>query len=204
MKNKLASCIDHTLLKPKATHEQVLKLCEEAKEHGFASVCVNPHWVRFCKAQGVRVCTVIGFPEGDDITEEKVAEAKQAISDGAEELDMVINVERLKAKDYDFVKKEIVEIVKLGKLVKVIIETCLLNKTEKKKACELAQEAGADFVKTSTGFSEGGATVADVKLMKKYLPVKASGGIKTKADALKMIKAGATRIGASSGVEIIE
>lgn len=214
MSTNYASFIDHTLLKPDATKEQIKKLCEEAKKYGFASVCVNPYWVKDCKqilkGTKVNVCTVIGFPLGATTTATKVFETAQAIEQGADEIDMVINIGLLKARDYERVKEDIKEVVDAasGRLVKVIIETCLLSDEEKVKACQLAVDAGAAFVKTSTGFSTGGATMEDVALMRKtvgeQVGVKASGGIRSLAEMLKMIDAGATRIGTSSGVKIIE
>ncbi|ASI99481.1 deoxyribose-phosphate aldolase [Thermococcus celer] len=212
----IAKYIDHTNLKPYATAEDVVKLCEEAKEYGFYAVCVNPYRVKLAKetlmGSGVKVASVIGFPLGATPTEVKVFEAKRALDDGADELDMVLNIGALKDKDYEYVKRDIAEVVKVaherGALVKVIIETCYLTEEEKVKACELAKEAGADFVKTSTGFGSGGATVEDVKLMRKVvgeeMGVKAAGGIRTYEQALAMIEAGATRIGTSSGVKIVE
>ncbi len=211
----LAKYIDHTILAPNATEEQVEKIISEALEYGFASVCINPYWVKKV-AQGladsdVKVCTVIGFPLGANKTSIKVSEAKEAIADGADELDMVINIGELKAKHYDVVKADIKAVVDVchaeSKLVKVIIEACLLTDEEKIKACELSKEAGADYVKTSTGFSTGGATVADIELMRKTvgpdIGVKASGGIHSKEDALALIEAGASRLGASAGVKIV-
>jgi deoxyribose-phosphate aldolase len=213
--NNIAKYIDHTLLKPDATKEAILKIVEEAKEYEFASVCVNPHWVSLCydhlKDTTVKVCTVIGFPLGATSTESKVFETKQAISDGATEVDMVINIGELKAGNDDFVKQDIQAVVNAAKgnaLSKVIIETSLLTDDEKVRACQLAKEAGADFVKTSTGFSGGGATIEDVALMRKTvgpdMGVKASGGVRDLAQAKAVIDAGATRIGASSGVAIVE
>nr|WP_174269861.1 deoxyribose-phosphate aldolase [Bacillus methanolicus] len=215
MNMDIAGMIDHTLLKADATKEQIRKLCEEAKEYKFASVCVNPGWVRFAgellKGSGVNVVTVIGFPLGATTLETKVFEAKNAIENGAAEIDMVINIGALKSGDNDFVEKEIravVDAVKGKALTKVIIETCLLTDEEKVRACELAVKAGADYVKTSTGFSTGGATVEDVKLMRKTvgpdIGVKASGGVRSAEDAKNMIEAGASRIGASSGVSIVK
>lgn len=212
---KLSSMIDHTILKPDATKEMVIKVCEEAKEYNFASVCVNPYYVSLVKDQlkdsGVKVTSVIGFPLGSTTKEVKAFEAKNAIENGADELDMVINIGALKNKEYEVVKEDIKAVVDVAKnkaLVKVIIETCLLTDEEKVKACQLAVEAGADYVKTSTGFSTGGATVEDIKLMRKTVGestgVKASGGIRNNEVALKMIEAGATRIGASSSVNIIK
>ena len=206
--------IDHTLLKPDCTDEQIVKLCNEALQYDFASVCLNPGYVRKCyellKNSDVKVCTVVGFPLGATSSYSKVMETKQAILDGASEIDMVINISRLKCHDDDYVRNEIAEIKKAcGNLtLKVIIETCLLNHDEKVRACLLSVEAGADFVKTSTGFSTGGATFEDVALMKDTVngkcKVKASGGIRDKEAFLKMIEAGADRIGASAGIQIIE
>lgn len=214
MKN-IISIIDHTLLKPEATSEMVKKLCKEAKEHGFFSVCVNPYYVKLAKKElkdsPVKVVTVIGFPLGSTTKEVKAFESSEAIKNGADELDMVINIGALKAKDYSKVEEDIkavVEIAKKEALVKVIIETCLLNDEEKKKACEIAKKAGVDFVKTSTGFSTGGATEEDIKLMRKVvgqdLGVKASGGIRDYEVAKRMVEAGASRLGASSSVKIAE
>lgn len=210
----LAKVIDHTLLKPTATRDQIETLCREAAEHGFCSVCVNPYWVplaaKMLKGTGVKTCTVIGFPLGANATEAKVFEAKTALENGADELDMVINIGALKSKDYDTVLQDIRALRALGDnfVLKVIIETSELTDEEKVKACELAAEAKADFVKTSTGFTKGGATVHDVALMKKSIPagmqVKASGGVRTREDAEAMLAAGATRLGASSGIKIVE
>lgn len=211
---ELAKLIDHTLLKPEATEEQVRKLCEEAKTHHFMSVCVNPHWVPLCAellaGTDVKVCTVIGFPLGANRREIKAVEAEDAIDRGATEVDMVINIGALKSKQYDVVLNDIKAVVEAaaGKaLVKVIIETSLLTDEEKVKACELSKEAGADFVKTSTGFSTGGATVADIVLMRKTvgpdLGVKASGGVRDYESTMAMVRAGATRIGASAGIAIL-
>lgn len=210
--NKL---IDHTALKPNTNKESILKLIAEAKTYDFASVCVNPCWVALAhqelKNTDVKVCTVIGFPLGANTTEVKVFETKDAIEKGAQEIDMVINIAMLKDKEYDYVENEIHQIVEAAKdkaLVKVIIETCLLTDEEKIKACELSQKAGADFVKTSTGFSTGGATVHDIALMRKTvgaeMGVKASGGVHTHEEALAMVEAGATRIGASAGVKLLK
>lgn len=206
--------IDHTLLAPDATEAQIKKLCEEAKQYDFASVCVNPCYVAFCLRQlegsRVNVCTVIGFPLGATSTESKIFEAEQALEDGADEIDMVINVGALKDKRYRYVEDEIHRLKKVcgDKVLKVILETCLLTDDEKVKACELAKSAGADFVKTSTGFSKGGATVHDVELMRKTvgstLGVKASGGVRSKEEMVAMVKAGATRIGTSHGVELMK
>jgi deoxyribose-phosphate aldolase len=213
--NKIAGMIDHTLLKPEATSEEIKQLCEEAMEYNFASVCVNPSFVDTCfnivKSSNVKVCTVIGFPLGATTTGSKIFEADEAVKNGAEELDMVINVGKLKDKNYNYVFNDIKAIVDLAKkhlcVSKVIIETCLLSDEEKVIACLLSKEAGADFVKTSTGFSKGGATVHDVSLMKfvvgDKMQVKASGGVRSYEDAVAMINAGATRLGASAGVKII-
>jgi deoxyribose-phosphate aldolase len=212
----IASMIDHTILKPEATPEEIVKLCSEAKQYKFASVCVNPSYVSLCfellKGSEVKVCTVIGFPLGAATTESKVYEAEQAIQNGAGEVDMVLNIGRLKQGDNGYAYNDIFRVVqaaKKGKAVtKVILETCLLNDEEKVKACLICKYAGADFVKTSTGFSKGGATTADVALMKfvvgKNMSVKASGGIRTRKDADGMIAAGADRIGASAGIAIVE
>ena len=211
----IASMIDHTLLKPEATQKEIEQLCEEATKHNFASVCVNPSYVSYCfdkiKSSSVRVCTVIGFPLGATTTQTKVVEAEEAVKNGCEELDMVINVGKLKDKDYNFIFNDVKSVADLAKKymckLKVILETCLLTDEEKVAACLISKEAGADFVKTSTGFSKGGATVHDVALMKYIvghnLGVKASGGIRTYDDAVGMINAGASRLGASAGVKII-
>lgn len=210
----LAKVIDHTLLKPVATRAQIEKLCAEARQYGFASVCVNPCWVPLCaellKNSGVAVCTVIGFPLGATTTEAKAFEASDALQNGAGELDMVLNIGALKSGDYETVRQDVRAVREAGDdfILKVIIETSELTRDEKVKACELAAEAGADFVKTSTGFASGGATVEDVRLMKASVPsgvqVKASGGVRTRADVDAMLAAGATRVGASAGVSIIE
>lgn len=209
----LAKYIDHTILKADATREQVEKLCDEAAEHGFASVCVNSCWVPLSAERlagtGVSVCTVIGFPLGAMSTAGKAAEAAAAVADGADELDMVINVGWLVAGEDDLVRDDIAAVVAAakGRCVKVIIETCLLDDGQKARACELSVEAGATFVKTSTGFSTGGATEHDVALMAKTVAgrckVKASGGIHTAAEAQALIDAGADRIGTSSGIAIV-
>lgn len=211
---KLNKYIDHTILKPETTKEQVAQILAEAKEYDFASVCVNPTWVSFAaqelKDSNVKVCTVIGFPLGANTPALKAFETKDAIENGADEIDMVINIGALKSKNYDLVLEDIQAVVAASgdKLVKVIIETCLLTEEEKVKACQLSKEAGADFVKTSTGFSTGGATVEDVALMRKTvgpdMGVKASGGARSYEDAIAFIEAGATRIGASSGVAIMK
>ena len=214
MENKnIASIIDHTILKADATKEAVEKICKEAIEYKFASVCINPANVALCaellKDSGIKVCTVIGFPLGANTSEVKAFETKDAIEKGANEVDMVINIGALKDKDYDYVKKDIEAVVEVAKgkaLTKVIIETCLLTDEEKVKACELAKEAGADFVKTSTGFSTGGSTPEDIKLMRETvgpeMGVKASGGVRSLKDAKAVIENGATRIGASASVAI--
>lgn len=210
-----ASYIDHTLLKADATDAAIDRLCEEAKLYHFASVCVNPCYVGRCYKNlydsGVKVCTVIGFPLGANNTLIKMKEATEAVFDGAQEVDMVINISRLKEHDDDYVRNEIKEIrqsIRQDVVLKVIIETCLLTDEEKIRACLLSKEAGADFVKTSTGFSIGGATVEDVALMRKTvgdeMGVKASGGIRSKEAFLAMIEAGANRVGTSSGVKIME
>ena len=209
----LAAYIDHTLLKPEATEKDILKLTAEAAQYHFASVCIHPYWVKLAARElagtGVKVCTVIGFPLGATTAETKAFETKKAIGDGADEMDMVINIGALKSGNTEAVEADIRAVVEAaqGKLVKVIIETCLLANEEKELACRLSVKAGAHFVKTSTGFSTGGATVEDVKLMRQTVGdkagVKASGGIHTKAEAEAMIEAGATRIGASSGVKIV-
>jgi deoxyribose-phosphate aldolase len=215
MMTNIARMIDHTLLKANATKDEVMKLLEEARQYKFASVCVNPTWVKTAAdflrdTPEVKVCTVIGFPLGATTTEVKVFETKNAIENGAEEIDMVINIGALKDKQYDFVEKDIKAVVDAAKgkaLTKVIIETCLLTDEEKIKVCELAVKAGADFVKTSTGFSTGGATAEDVALMRKTvgqeIGVKASGGVRSLEDAQAVIEAGANRIGTSSGVKIM-
>ena len=212
----LARLIDHTLLKPDATQAQIAQLCHEARQYGFATVCVNPTHAKLCadllKGSGVAVCTVVGFPLGATPTEVKAYEAQQAIDDGATEIDMVINIGALKGGEYDLVERDIAMVTRTAHnnraLCKVIIEAALLTDPEKVKACELAKKAGADYVKTSTGFGPGGATVADVALMRRVvgpeMGVKAAGGIRTLADAKGMVEAGATRIGASAGVKIVQ
>ncbi|MBU7217973.1 deoxyribose-phosphate aldolase [Staphylococcus gallinarum] len=209
-----AKYIDHTLLKPEATKDQIDKLISEAKEYNFKSICINPTHVQYAAEQltdsDVLVCTVIGFPLGATTTETKIFETEDVIKKGASEVDMVINIGALKDGNYDLVQKDIEGVVGAanGKTVKVIIETCLLTDEEKVKASELSKAAGADFVKTSTGFAGGGATPEDVKLMKDTvgdaLEVKASGGVRNLEDFNKMIEAGATRIGASAGIQIIQ
>jgi deoxyribose-phosphate aldolase len=213
---QLAAYIDHTLLKPDATEMQIRQLCAEATQYRFASVCVNPTWVAFCCelliGSPVKVCTVIGFPLGATLPAVKAYEAEQAIAMGAQEVDMVLNIGRLKSGNLAAAYDDIAVVVSAAKnysaLVKVIIETALLTDEEKIAACVLAQQAGADFVKTSTGFSGGGATIADVHLMREVISsqmgVKASGGVRTAEDARKLVAAGATRIGASAGVRIVE
>ncbi|NLN15459.1 MAG: deoxyribose-phosphate aldolase [Tissierellia bacterium] len=211
---KLNSMIDHTLLKADTNKEAIISLCEEAKRYKFAAVCVNPYYVSLCreilKGSGVKVATVVGFPLGANTKDVKAYETRRAVEDGADELDMVLNIAALKNKEYQVVKEDIKAVVEAagGRIVKVILETCLLNEEEKIKACQLALEAGADFVKTSTGFSTAGASVEDVKLMKSVvgdrMEVKASGGIRDYETAMKMIEAGASRIGTSSGIKIVE
>ena len=206
--------IDHTILKPEASEAQVIALCEEAKEYDFASVCVNPTHVALCTRllanTDVKVCTVIGFPLGANTAEVKGFETRNAVENGATEIDMVINVGALKDKKYDVVFNDIKAVVDNagGNLVKVIFETCLLTPEEIVKACELSVSAGADYVKTSTGFGKYGATVEDVALMRKTvgpnIGVKASGGVRTREDMLKMIEAGASRIGTSAGKTLMQ
>ena len=211
----ISKTIDHTLLKPDASKDGVEKLCKEAAEYKFKAVCVNPSHIELCKRllkdTEVKVATVVGFPLGANTTETKVFETKDSVLKGADEIDMVINIGALKEGDHQLVENDIRAVVNAceGKaIVKVIIETCLLTDYEKRKACELSMSAGAHFVKTSTGFSTGGATVEDVALMKSVvgsnLEVKASGGVRDRETALLMIEAGATRIGTSSGIKIIE
>ncbi|MGP4040488.1 deoxyribose-phosphate aldolase [Gracilibacillus sp. D59] len=211
----LASKIDHTALKPDTTKQQIETLCEEASEHGFFSVCVNPTWVSYAaellKGTDVAVCTVIGFPLGATTSSVKAYEAKYTVEKGATEVDMVINVAALKDGNHELVQSDIEAVVQAaaGKaLVKVIIETCLLTDEEKETACQLAVNAGADYVKTSTGFSTGGATADDIALMRKTvgpnIGVKASGGVRDLETAEAMIKAGASRIGASASVSIVK
>jgi len=214
-KEQLAKMIDHTILKPEATEEQVRRVCEEALKYNFASVCINPCHVKLTagllKGSDVKVCTVIGFPLGANTSTVKAFETSEAIKEGAQEVDMVINIGKLKSKDYDYVREDIKAVVEAAKgkaLTKVIIETCLLTDEEKVVVCKLAKEAGADFVKTSTGFSTGGATYEDVKLMRETvgenMGVKASGAVRSYEDAAKVIKAGASRIGASASIAICE
>lgn len=214
----VAATIDHTALKPETGEAAIRKLCAEAKEYGFASVCINPAWVplaaQILAGSAVKVCTVIGFPLGATLTAVKAFETAECIRAGAQEVDMVINIGWLKGDRHADVQADIAAVVKAarqtadGVIVKVIIETALLTEAEKRKACELAVAAGADFVKTSTGFSSGGATVEDVALMREVvgagIGVKAAGGIRTAADAAAMLAAGATRLGASAGVQIMQ
>lgn len=209
----LHAYIDHTYLQPVVETAKIISLCEEAKKYQFASVCVHPYFVPLVYQQlqlgSIGIGTVIGFPLGANTIETKVFEAEQAIKDGASELDMVINISALKAAELSYVREEIYEIKRVAhqQIVKVILETCYLSRQEKIQVCELAMEAGADFVKTSTGFGSQGATVEDVELMRKIvgpaLGVKASGGIKNKQQAIEMIRAGANRIGTSSGVQLM-
>ncbi len=211
----LARMIDHTMLKPEATKQEITTLCEEAKKYNFASVCINPSNVPFCsqllRGTQVKVCTVIGFPLGATTTATKRAEAEEALNEGAQEIDMVINIGRLKAGDYKYVFNDINQVVLAAKrknaVTKVIIETALLSDEEKVKACLISKEAKADFVKTSTGFSKGGATAGDIALMRyvvgSSVGVKASGGVRTTEDAENMIRSGADRIGASASVKIV-
>lgn len=209
-----AKLIDHTLLKPIASKTDIERLCTEAKQYGFCSVCVNPYWVSLAKAQlkgtEVKVCTVIGFPLGANTTATKVAETKDAVANGADEIDMVLNIGALKSADLQTVLTDMqaVRAACEKQILKVIIETSQLTEEEKVTACQLAAKAGADFVKTSTGFIGGGATAQDVALMRRSIPatmqVKASGGIRTREDFDAMVTAGATRIGASCGVKIIK
>lgn len=212
---ELAKHIDHTLLKTEARRADAAKLVEEAKAYHFASVCVSPIWVSYVsealRGSGVKTCTVIGFPQGATPSAVKAFETKRAVADGADEVDMVIAVGKLKDGDDAYVKADIEAVVRAARgkaLTKVIIETCLLTDEEKRRACLLAKEAGADFVKTSTGFAAGGATAADVRLMRESvgesMGVKAAGGIRSRADAEAMLAAGATRLGTSSGVKIVE
>lgn len=209
-----AKYIDHTLLKPDCKDENIEKLCNEARNYGFKSVCINPSYIPLCKklleGSDVLVCTVVGFPLGATSTYSKVEETKKAVDDGADEIDMVINISRLKEKDDAYTLNEIKAIKQAcqGRTLKVIIETCLLSEEEKVRACLLAKKAGADFVKTSTGFSTGGATKEDIALMRKTvgpdMGVKASGGVRDAQGFMDMVNAGATRIGASAGIKIME
>ena len=211
---KIQQYIDHTLLKPQASEEDIIKVCAEAKQYGFASVCANAYYTSLVskelKGTNVKTCIVVGFPLGATTKEVKAFEAKQAIENGAEEIDMVVNVGAIKSNKYDVVKEDIKAVVEAASgraLVKVILETCLLTDEEKVKVCEIAKEAGANFVKTSTGFSTGGATVHDIKLMRETvgpnMGVKASGAVRTAEDAKAVIEAGASRIGASSSIAIV-
>jgi len=212
----IAALIDHTILKPEVTRADVLKVCREAREYNFASVCVNPYWVPLVRAElagsPVKICTVVGFPLGATSTESKAAETAAAVRAGAQEIDMVINVGALRSGDQDAVKRDIQEVVKVahsgGAIVKVILETALLDDNQKAVACMLSKAAGADFVKTSTGFGPSGATAHDIALMREVvgpeMGVKASGGIRTLQDLHAMTAAGATRIGASASVKIVE
>lgn len=213
---EIASLIDHTILKAEATRQDVLKVCAEAREYGFASVCVNPYWVPLAAHQlagsGVKVCTVVGFPLGATSTESKVNEAVSAIRQGAGEIDMVLNIGELRSGDFESVKVDIAAVVEAshahGSIVKVILETALLDDAQKITACKLAKAAKADFVKTSTGFSTAGATVHDIELMRRAvgpdIGVKASGGIRTFEDFQSMVAAGASRVGASASVKIVQ
>lgn len=213
MRQNIANMIDHTVLKAFSSKEDVIKVCKEAKEHGFFSVCINPTHIELAKQElegsNVKVCTVIGFPLGANTSEVKAFETKDSIAKGAHEVDMVINIGALKDKNYDLVYKDIKAVVDAANkeaLVKVIIETCYLTDEEKKIACELSIKAGADYVKTSTGFGTGGSTPEDIKLMRDVVGpnvgVKASGGVRTTDDAIKVIDAGASRIGASASISI--
>lgn len=213
-KESLAAYMDHTLLKANASKEQILEICREAKQYHFASVCVNSYWIALVakelKGTDISPCCVVGFPLGAMLTSAKVRETRDAVSAGAKEIDMVLNIGAVKSGDWDAVKEDIaaVNAAKGSAKLKVILETCLLTDKEKVKACEISKETGADFVKTSTGFSVGGATAADVALMRRTvgedMGVKASGGIRTLEDALDMIEAGASRLGVSAGVKIVE
>ncbi len=212
---ELNKYIDHTLLKPVGKKEDIIKICDEAKKYDFASVCVNPCNVKLIaeelKDSGVKVCSVISFPFGTSSTEIKVAEAKQAIADGADEIDMVINVGKLLENDLAYTQNEVSEITKVchagGAILKVIVETCYLQEENIKAVCEVIENANADFIKTSTGYGTRGASIEDIKLFKKYLKkatkIKASGGIRNKEDALKYIELGCSRIGTSSGIKIV-
>jgi deoxyribose-phosphate aldolase len=213
---EVAKMIDHTLLKPDASQDQVAQLCYEARKHGFAAVCVNPAYVKLCaqllQGSPVHVCTVVGFPLGATPPEVKAYEAQQSIDDGATEVDMVVNIGALKSKDYALVERDIATVARTchagGAVLKVIIEAALLTDEEKVIACQLSKTAGADYVKTSTGFGPGGATVHDVELMRRSvgpeMGIKAAGGIKSYEDAKAMVAAGATRIGASAGIKIVQ
>lgn len=215
MVEQLEKYIDHTVLKPESKDVDIQQACFDAKKYNFKAVCVNPTWVSYVadqlKDSDVNACTVVGFPLGANATAIKAAEAEQAVKDGATEVDMVINIGALKSEDFALVHDDIKAVVKAVNekaIVKVIIETCLLNRHEKVRACEISKRAGADFVKTSTGFSIGGATAEDIKLMRSTvgpeMGVKASGGVRTYEDAVAMIEAGATRIGTSNGIALVE
>jgi deoxyribose-phosphate aldolase len=211
---KIAALIDHTLVKANATYKDIIRICKEAKKYKFASVCVNPIYVSLCKKilrnTNVKVCSVVGFPLGATTTAIKVDEAKEAVKNGADEIDMVINIGALKSGDYKLVLDDIKSVREItrGKILKVIIETAYLTKKEKVKVCKLAEQAGVDFVKTSTGFGPTGATAEDVRLIKSVvgarIGVKAAGGIRTLEDVIKMLNAGATRIGTSASVNILK
>jgi deoxyribose-phosphate aldolase len=211
---KIAALIDHTLVKANATYKDIIRICKEAKKYKFASVCVNPIYVSLCKKilrnTNVKVCSVVGFPLGATTTAIKVDEAKEAVKNGADEIDMVINIGALKSGDYKLVLDDIKSVREItrGKILKVIIETAYLTKKEKVKVCKLAEQAGVDFVKTSTGFGPSGATAEDVRLIKSVvgarIGVKAAGGIRTLEDVIKMLNAGATRIGTSASVSIVK
>ena len=206
--------IDHTVLKADTPLETVKRICDEAMEYGFASVCINPCHVAYCadylKDSDVNVCTVIGFPLGANTSAVKAFETKDAIANGADEIDMVMNIGALKDKNYDLVRDDVIAVVEAanGTLVKVILETCLLTEDEIKKACELCVEAKADYVKTSTGFSTRGATIEDVRIMKEAVhgkaKVKAAGGVRTPEDMVKIVAAGADRIGTSAGCSLVK
>jgi deoxyribose-phosphate aldolase len=210
-----SSFIDHTLLKPDATLKQIDQLCTEANEYKFATVCIQPCHVKYVvEKYPIRVCTVIGFPLGTTTTQTKLFECQQALNDGAQEIDMVINIGKAKDGDFEYIQNEIEQLAKVvhssgdNKILKVIIETCLLNEHEKQKLCQVVGDAGADFIKTSTGFSTGGATLDDIKLLRQYSPkhvqVKASGGVRDGNFAKELIQAGATRLGTSSGVALMK
>jgi deoxyribose-phosphate aldolase len=215
-KNQLAKMIDHTLLKSHATKSNIVRLCEEGKKNNFAAVCINPLYVslasKLLKGSGVKVDTVVGFPLGANTSSTKAFEAEKAVSDGAEELDMVINIGALKSGDLDFVREDIAAVADVARsgnvVLKVIIEACYLTPAEKVKVCQIILDSGCDFIKTSTGFGDYGAKVEDVRLIRELvgnrMGVKAAGGIRSYSDALKMINAGASRLGTSSGVKIIE
>jgi deoxyribose-phosphate aldolase len=211
----IAKLVDHTLLKPEATKEQITKLCEEGKRYGFLSVCVNPFWVKFCsenlKGSKIKVCSVSGFPLGANKTESKAKEAEVVCSDGADEVDMVMNIGALKMRDFRLVQKDIEAVRKAigkDKILKVILETCVLTDQEKIDGAKIVLDSRADFVKTSTGFSFKGAAIEDIRLLKKIvgdkIGVKASGGIRDYQTVMKMVEAGATRIGTSAGAKIME